>query len=61
MSISIIYDKCGSKHKKVFKEEESFKKLKILGIINNIDEHQKINMTESRLEEIDKKNISSKK
>ena len=41
LCISIIYDKCDSKHKKVFIEEESLEKLKILGIINNIDEHQK--------------------
>ena len=39
----------------MFKEEEPFEKLNILGIINNIDEHQKINMIEFRLEEIDKK------
>ena len=33
-------DKCGSKHKRNFKDEESIKILKILGLINNIDECQ---------------------
>ena len=40
LSVSIICDKCGSKDEKIFKEEESIKTLKILGLINNIEEYQ---------------------
>ena len=34
--ISIICGKCGSKHKRTFKEEESMETLKILGLTENI-------------------------
>ena len=33
-------DRYGSKHKRKFKDEESIKILKILGLINNTDECQ---------------------
>ena len=37
--LSIICDKCGSINKKIFKEEEeSIEILKILGLINNMNE-----------------------
>ena len=42
LSLSIVYSKCGHKYKKIFKEEESIEVLKILGLINNIEEYQKI-------------------
>ena len=52
MKISYIFDKtlflfstcnkCGRKNEKIFKEEESIEILKILGLINNIEEYQKI-------------------
>ena len=41
-SISIVYSKCGNEYQKLFKEEESIEILKILGLINNIEEYQKI-------------------
>ena len=40
--LSIIYSKCKNEDEKVFKEEESFEILKILGLISNIGEYQKI-------------------
>ena len=39
--LSIICSKCKHEDEKVFKEEESIVILKILGLINNIEEHQK--------------------
>ena len=39
---STICSNCGSKDEKMFKEEESTKILKILDLINNIEEYQKI-------------------
>ena len=38
----IIYSKCDHKYEKIFKKEESIQILKILGLINNIEEYQKI-------------------
>ena len=35
------YNKCGHEYKKIFKEEESIKILKILSLITNIEEYQK--------------------
>ena len=35
--LSIICDKCGSKDKKIFKEEESIEILKIIGLIRNTE------------------------
>ena len=34
--------KCDHEHEKIFKEEESIEILKILGLINNIEEYQKM-------------------
>ena len=34
LNLSIICDKCGSKHEKLFKEKESDEVLKVLGLIN---------------------------
>ena len=39
---SIVYSKCGHEYEKIFKEDESIEILKILGLIKNIAEHQKI-------------------
>ena len=41
INISFVYSKCGHEYEKVFKEEESIEILKILGLINNIEEYQK--------------------
>ena len=40
--LSIICSKCGSKDEKIFKEEQSIKILKILGLINSIEQYQNI-------------------
>ena len=40
LSLSIAH-KCGHEYKRIFKEEESIEILKILGLINNIEEYQK--------------------
>ena len=42
LSLSIVCSKCGHKYENIFKEEESIEILKILGVIDNIDEYQKI-------------------
>ena len=42
LSLSIVYSKCGHEYEKIFKEEESTEILKILGLIDNIEEYQKI-------------------
>ena len=42
LSLSIAYSKCSCKYKKIFEEEESIEILKILGLITNIEEYQKI-------------------
>ena len=42
LSLSIVYSKCGHECEKIFKEEESIEILRILGLIHNIEEHQKI-------------------
>ena len=42
LSLSIVYSKCGDEYEKIFKEEESIEILKILGLINNIEEHNRI-------------------
>ena len=42
LSISIVYSKRGYEYEKIFKEEESIEILKILGLINNVEEYQKI-------------------
>ena len=46
LSLPIVYSKCDHEHKTIFKEE-SIKQLKILDLIDNTEEHQKIsNMPE---------------
>ena len=40
--LSIICSKCKNEDEKIFKEGESIEILKILGLINNIEEYQKI-------------------
>ena len=42
LNLSIAYSKCGCKYKKIFEEEESIEILKILNLITNIEEYQKI-------------------
>ena len=39
---SITCNKCCAKHKRIFNEEESIEILKILGLINNVEEYQNI-------------------
>ena len=41
-AFSIICSKCKNENEKIFKEEESIEMLKILGLINSIEEYQKI-------------------
>ena len=41
LSVSIVYNKCGHKYGKIFKEEESIKVLKIFSLITNKAESQK--------------------
>ena len=38
--LSIIYSKCKNEDEKIFEKEESIERLKILGLINNIEEYQ---------------------
>ena len=42
LSLSIVYSKPGHEYEKIFKEEESIEILKILGLINSVEEYQKI-------------------
>ena len=42
VKVSYCYSNCGNEFKKKFKEEESIKILKILGLITNIEEFQKM-------------------
>ena len=42
LNISIIYSKSGHEYKIIIKEEKWIEILKILGLINNIEEYQKI-------------------
>ena len=42
LSLSIVYSKCGHEYKKIFKKRESIEILKILFLINIIEEYQKI-------------------
>ena len=39
---SIIFDKCGSKYKIIFKKEECIERIKIFVLINNIHVYRKI-------------------
>ena len=42
LNLPIVYGKRGHEYEKIFKEEESIEILRILGLINNIEEYQKI-------------------
>ena len=42
LSLFIVYSKCCHEYEKIFKEKESVEILKILGLITNIEEYQKI-------------------
>ena len=42
LNLCIVYSKCSHKDEKIFKEEESIEILKILALINNIEEYKKI-------------------
>ena len=42
MRLSIVYSQFDHEYKKIFKEKESIEILKVLGLINNKEEHQKI-------------------
>ena len=42
LSLFIVCSKCGHEYEKIFKGEETIEILKILGLINNIEEYQKI-------------------
>ena len=55
LGISIVYTKYVHKYETIFKEEESIEILKIIGLINNIQEHhiwKKVNLT-FRLKKMD--------
>ena len=41
-AISKDISKCGHEYQKIFKEEESIEILKILGLVINVEEYQKI-------------------
>ena len=41
LALSSICNDCGSEDEKIYTEEASIEMLKILGLINNIDEYQK--------------------
>ena len=40
--LSIVYSKCGNEYIKIFKKEDSTEILKILAVITNIEEYQKL-------------------
>ena len=42
LHFSVIYSKCGHEHKKIFEKNESIEILKIVALITNIEECQKI-------------------
>ena len=42
LDLSIVYSKCIHEYKKIFKEEDSIEMLKILALITNIEEYQKL-------------------
>ena len=42
LSLSIVYSKCGPEYEKICKEEKSIEILNIFGLINNIEQYQKI-------------------
>ena len=42
LDLFIVYSNCGHEYKKLFEEEESIEILKILCLISNIEEYQKL-------------------
>ena len=42
LSLSIVYSKCSHEYEKIFKEKESIEIFKIIGLVNNIEEYEKI-------------------
>ena len=42
LSLSVVYSKCGHKYKKIFKGKDTIEILKILGLITNIEEFEKL-------------------
>ena len=42
LSLSIVYSKCRHEYEKIFKEKELIEMLKIISLINKIEEHNKI-------------------
>ena len=42
LTLFIVYSKCDHEYKTIFKEEESIEILKILGLIDSVEEYQKI-------------------
>ena len=42
IGLSIVYSRCGHEYKKIFKEEESIEILKVLALINNIEDYHKL-------------------
>ena len=42
LNLYIVYSKCYHEYKKIFKEEQSIEILKIIGLISNTEELQKI-------------------
>ena len=42
LSLPIVYSKCGRAYEKMFKEIDLIEILTILGLMNNIEEYQKI-------------------
>ena len=42
LSLPIVYSKCGHEYEKIFKEEESTETLKVIGLIINMEEYNRI-------------------
>ena len=42
LHFSVIYSKCGHEYEKIFEEKESIEILKVVALITNIEECQKI-------------------
>ena len=56
--LSSICDKCGSEDEVLFKEEDSIEILKVLGLITNVEEYQKIEKSISKYIIMLEENIS---
>ena len=42
LDLSVVYSKCGPQCTQIFKEKDSIEILKILGLLTNIEEYQKL-------------------